>query len=323
MAKDKARDLVEKLPDPLKGMAQQKVGRRRRPWWVIAGAMVAAGAGLVFFVRRARAPGYEEEPLLGETQSYPSTGSGTGWPEPQRTPEHTETLTSANGVSAPPVIETPHIAAGGEPSMEDEEEESPAPQVTPFPSAGARQPETFAATGAAEPEAGTLAARSASALSAAAEGAPVTEPEAQAHRDADATRPYEQTLRFPATPDSEPGTRPSDDPTVLREIARDEGVPFVRSEPAQRPEIPFSERQAEINARLQLQQDALYAAFPGMTRHDIVECDGDLDRLTVILASRLGNPVANVRDRLDTILGTGPVQHEGPGIEPNLHIPRD
>ena len=81
-------------------------------------------------------------------------------------------------------------------------------------------------------------------------------------------------------------------------------TPPVPSEPPQRPEVPFTQEQAENNARLQLYQDALLSAFPSMTRQEIVACDGDLDMLAGMIAPAAGMTSEAARERLDTILGT-------------------
>jgi hypothetical protein len=243
MAEQSAQHLIDRLPDAAAALNPQTAGRKRgRPRWVIAGAVLAALAALAFFVRRAFAPGIEveEEELLGDTGTHPAAGAGTGWPEPPRTPEHTEPITRSNGASAvPPLAERPAVA-GGE-------------RATVPPSVDS-QLESPAATG------------SPGALDTAAPGdEPGAGPEAQL---------------------------PSEDATL----------PF----PAQRPPVPVVEAQADVNVRLQSRQDALYAAFPGMTRQDIVECDGDLDRLAIILSMRTGTAVEDVRGHLNAILAAEP-----------------
>ncbi len=91
-----------------------------------------------------------------------------------------------------------------------------------------------------------------------------------------------------------------------------DAAPAEPSLPAQRPVTPLSEEQAEMNARLQLKQNELYAAFPGMASEDIVACDGYLDRLTEILTPRTSMPADEVRARLDAILATGPKDATNP-----------
>jgi hypothetical protein len=166
-------------------------------------------------------------------------------------------------------------------------------------------------------------------LSAGASSAAATSPPAPPAAPVRFQRPQDledATLAFPATAEPERPLPP--DPkqalagTVWAESA--DVAPAQPSEPAQRPPVPFTEGQAETNARLQLQQDALLTAFPGMTRGDIVESDGDLDRLSVILASKLGEPIEDVRAKVDGILSTGVQQQQADtGIKPDLSVPQD
>ncbi len=291
MEKDSARDLVERLPermrdalpqravDLLPESAQERLGRkRRRPRWLVIGALVGLAAGVVWLALRLKsvlAPGLDdddddEEPL-SEPLSYPATGSGSGWPEGARAPEHTETLNSNNATSnaaggATPTGQTGRLAA-----------DMPA---APAPPTGFERPQDLDDATLALPE--TLEASS------------------------------------PLPPDPQQALAGA----VWAESQN--AAPTQPSEPAQRPPVPFSESQAETNARLQLQQDTLLAAFPGMSRADIVESDGDLDRLAVILASKLGQPIDEVRGRVDTILSTGASQQqEDTGIEPDLSVRED
>jgi hypothetical protein len=69
-----------------------------------------------------------------------------------------------------------------------------------------------------------------------------------------------------------------------------------------------------MNARLQLKQDELYAAFPAMAREDIVACDGYIDRLAQILSPKSGMDLTAVHTRLDAILRTGPDQATNPAL---------
>jgi len=239
MAKQDAQSLIDSLPAVAAALDPQDAGRKRgRSRWVIVGAVLAALAALAFFARRAFAPGIEveEEELLGEAGTYPAAGSGTGWPEPQRTPEHTETIDRSNGASAAPTAVDGEAAAAAS-------------------SAGA-QPESPAAA------------------------APTAAPAAAAHGD-------------------EPGAA-----SEAGLPAEDATLPF----PAQRPPAPAAGAGADMHTRLQSRQDALYAAFPGMTRQDIVECDGDLDRLAVILSMRTGTSVEDVRGQIDAILAAEPAE---------------
>lgn len=282
---------VELLPDA----AQQRLGRkRRRPRWLLIGAiagLVAGGVWLALKLKSVLAPGYddddEDEPL-GEPIAYPATGSGTGWPEGARSTQHTEivserietataTAAPAPPPAPPPAVASPHLASGG---------------ATP---AG---------------ETGRLTAD----VPAPAERTGFERPQ-----DLDAT------LAFPAQRAAEPERPAPPDPrqalagTVWAE-SRDVG-PAQPSEPAQRPPVPFTESQAETNARLQLQQDALFEAFPGLSRGDLVACDGDLDRLAVMIASRQNRPIDEVRGQIDAILSTGePQQKADAGIEPDLTV---
>ena len=64
--------------------------------------------------------------------------------------------------------------------------------------------------------------------------------------------------------------------------------------------------QAEMNQRLQQYQEELLAAFPEMTRHDIVACDGDLQRLAELVAPKSGMEQTAALARLQEILHATP-----------------
>jgi hypothetical protein len=76
--------------------------------------------------------------------------------------------------------------------------------------------------------------------------------------------------------------------------------------------VPFTEQQAEMNQRLQLNQDALFAAFPEMTGQDIVASDGDLTRLAEIVAPKSGSDQATALARLQEILHATPEEATNP-----------
>jgi hypothetical protein len=285
--RDTAFGWVDRLPDPIKDRANEKLGRKRRSRWWTAGiivATVAGVAGALMLVKKVFAPGYDEEPLYrggtepggaGEPVIYPAQGSGSGWPEAQRTPDNTEmvdrwamTGTAVNGdrdgkATGTPVMASPHLStdngASG-PIMA----ESPSPNV----------PEVHIS---------------------------------RAGKQTSATRPEQAAAAGVAAAAREP----AGSSYALESRGGDSSAPQP-SEPAQRPEVPLTEAQAEMNARLQLKQDELYAAFPAMAREDIVACDGYIDRLAQILAPKSGMDVTAVRERLDAILGTGPAQATNP-----------
>ncbi len=267
--RDTAYALVDRLPDPMKVLAQDKLGLkpRRSRWKTVAIVLAVTGgaAAALLMIKRVFAPGHDEEWLYsgpddlpggsGEPHAYPTAGSGTGWPEPAITREHTEMINtnghSGDGIhpgEAPPAIITPPIAAGSSTSATSSPAMPQPPRPTPMPPAP------------------TVSSPASSAMSDAA------------------------TQQF---------SRPT-----MPELAA--------FQPAQRPTTPFTEDQAEMNARLQLKQTELYAAFPGMSSGDIVACDGYLDRLTEILTGRTGTPGAEVRVKLDTILATGPKDATNP-----------
>ncbi|HLZ71870.1 MAG TPA: hypothetical protein VKV26_18360 [Dehalococcoidia bacterium] len=321
-----ARDLLEHLPERVRGWrpqhaldalpqsaverlpagVQQRLGRkRRRPRWLVIGVAVgllAVALWLGLRVKRALAPGIDEDEFdenepLGEPLSYPAAGSGSGWPNGARSPENTEPAgNSAGAATASAAMPRPP---------------SPPPAPPPLPENSHR-----GAGAAPAGQTGRLAAD---------QPAPPAGP-TSAGRPQDLS---DATLPFPASPPASAASRPlPPDPkqalagTVWAE-SRDV-APAQPSEPAQRPPIPFSESQAETNARLQLRQEELLAAFPGMSRSDIVECDGDLDRLAVILSTKLGRPIDEVRSRVDAVLGTGaPQQQQDTGIEPDLSVRDD
>ena len=330
MDTDSARELVQQLPERVRewrpehlraalperavnllpDAAQERLGRkRRRPRWLVLGViagLAVAGVWLALKVKRALAPGYDEdeddEPL-GEPLDYPATGSGTGWPDGARSRENTEVLGERSAATAAP-------AASASPPAPPPAPPSAPPPAPPAPPPVVTSPHL--ASGGATPagETGRLAADTA---------APAERTGFERPRDLDAT------LAFPAPHAAEPERPPSPDPkqalagTVWAE-SRDV-APAQRSEPAQRPPVPFTESQAETNAWLQLQQDALFEAFPGVTRGDLVECDGDLDRLAVIISTRLNRPIDEVRGRIDAILSTGePQQKADTGIGPDLNV---
>ena len=284
--RDTAFGWVDRLPDPIKDRANEKLGRKRRSRWWIAGiivATVAGVAGALMFVKKALAPGYDEEPLYrggtepggaGEPVIYRAQGSGSGWPEPQRTPENTEmvdrhSLTGAavhggrNGnAGATPVVASSHLSAGSGASAPIMAE-SPSPNV----------PEVHTSRAGKRTSATRSEQAAASGVAAAAREPVGSFYALESRGDAAAPQP---------------------------------------SEPAQRPKLPLTEAQAEMNARLQLKQDELYAAFPAMAREDIVACDGYIERLAEALAPKSGLDVTAVRARLDAILRTGPNQATNP-----------
>jgi hypothetical protein len=92
----------------------------------------------------------------------------------------------------------------------------------------------------------------------------------------------------------------------------EDGDPAVPPEPPQRPPVPFTEEQAEMNSRMQLYQDDLLNAFPQMTREDIVLSEGNLVRLAAIIAPKSGMAEANVRGRLEEILHATPAEATNP-----------
>lgn len=278
---------VELLPDA----AQERLGRRRRrPRWLLIGALAGLATGGIWLALKLRsvlAPGYDEdedEEPLGEPLSYPAAGSGTGWPEGARSSENTETAGESSAAAAEPAAAAPPPLVAG-------------PHL---------------ANGGATPagQTGRLSADT---------------PAETRRTGFERPQDLDATLAFPLAQDAEPAQPVSPDPkqalagTVWAE-SRDVAA-AQPSAPAQRPPIPFTESQAETNARLQLQQDVLFEAFPGITRGDLVECDGDLDRLAVIISTRLNRPIDDVRGRIDTILSTGaPQQQADAGIQPDLSV---
>lgn len=302
-ARQAALELAERLPDQVRGPVQERLERgRRRPRWVtlgVAAGLAAVAAGLVLWVKRVFAPpaAYEfEAEAPGEPHAYPAAGSGTGWPEPPRSLEHTEILGQTNGrEAASDTVSSAAFAPGDELPGERTAAAAGVTAIPPLTVAPAMRPP--ATPPAAAPLLGTEGT---------ARPADLRSDAPRDHTDLDAT------LRFPAQRAWSPETpaRP--------------GLSPEPAAPAERPPVPFTERQAEINARLQLQQEELYAAFPGMTPHDIVACGGDLDRLAAFLSDRLRLPAADVRTRLDAILSTGPAQQEeGEGIAPDLSARSD
>jgi len=293
-------DMVGSLPGPVRDLAEEKLGRRRRRRWPIYLAVAAGFAGAMLVLKRIFFPGYKEEPLLGDTYAYPAAGSGTGWPEPQRTPEHTE-IARAPDPGDLAVLDASAIAPDGTLMQ--------------------REAELAAATGDALPPA-ALAKGTPSGTSM-GEGltAPTAEPVPSLSRESTGTA---ATGRI----DTDAGTvvRPSamstgstvSAPGPVRQEMGVDTVPAPPSPPAQRPETPLSEAQTEVNARLQMKQEELYAAFPGMTRHDIVQSDGDLDVLALRFAERTAAEPARVRQRLDEILGTGTDQQSEHSLRPDL-----
>ncbi|MHB8576457.1 MAG: hypothetical protein ACYDCQ_14130 [Dehalococcoidia bacterium] len=286
-AKHSAKDLRKWLRGPAQQRARQgkdfvaeRTGRRRRrSRWVTAGwvlaAITGAAAGLAFTWKRLAAPGYDEESFwdgrvderaepVGEPHAYPSTGSGAGWPEPQRTPEHVESLNGTNGLR-------PHQDGASSPASLAAFA-APAAPATPFAELSMAQND------------------GPSIVAAATYDRPVIEPAAGEDR----------TMEFPAysAPAGHgPGTG---------------GATAVPSEPAQRPPTPFTEDQAENNARMQLRQNELLAAFPAMTLQDIVSSDGDLDALAETVAPAAGITAEAARARVDAILGLSPAGPPAP-----------
>jgi len=89
----------------------------------------------------------------------------------------------------------------------------------------------------------------------------------------------------------------------------------VPSEPAQRPPTPLSEQQAEMSAWMQTHQQQLYDAFPGLTPRDLVESEGDLDRLAALAATRSGLTLDAARTRLKELLSAPSDENVGDGQE--------
>jgi hypothetical protein len=285
--RDTAFGWVDRLPDPIKDRANERLGRKRRSRWWTAGIMVAivAGvAGALMLVKKAFAPGYEEEPLYrggtepggaGGAVIYPTQGSGIGWPEPQRTPENTEmvdrhSLTGAavhgdhdGNAGASPKTASSRLSTGNGAS-------GPIMSETPSPNV----PEVHISRAGKRTSATRSEQAAASGVAAAAR-------------------------------------EPAGSFYALESQGGDAALP-QRSQPAQRSEVPLTEEQSEMNARLQLKQDELYAAFPAMTREDIVACDGYIDRLAQIIGPKSGTDVIAVHTRLDAILRTGPDQATNP-----------
>lgn len=283
------------------------------PRWALVGGIVAGGAAVAAIaVRRLFARGYDERPL-GEPVAYPAAGSGTGFPEPT-SPEHTEQIDEGvvpelHGPVAPRE-DGPAGSAAGEPFFR---EPNSAPVESGTPHIGAGGANAGEPTAAAAPDIEDLTPTL---------KMPPTLPASPAHEKLPPA-PTPDVISAPAGGDAPQEALPppeiaiTDTPQPLSDDPSG-GTTAVRSEPLQRAPTALSEEQAEMNARLQVRQPALYAAFPGLTPRDLVDSEGDLDRLAQTAASRSGGSPEDARARLNTILGTGSEQKSDEGIEPNL-----
>lgn len=314
-----ASDLIDRLPDPARQQARTRIAprRRRRPaiLWALAG--IFATAGLVVLWKRAIATrkAYDEEPFgFKEPHAHPAAGSGTGWPEAQRTPEHTEGPQDEREAGA-----TVHEHDAG---WVAEASTASMPEHRRSRRQGSRPEELEEPHGSSEMQNGSMPrAAVASAPHVGAAGVP--EPLEQAgglpggsyaaHLRAGEYDNGAASLPSGVAAQGPSGISADGTPDGVSSTPVEDGAPLPPSEPPQRPPIPFTEQQAEMNARLQTHQDELYSAFPRMAPEDIVVCDGDLDHLTTILIGRTGADSVEVRARLDGILGNTPADSTNPG----------
>jgi hypothetical protein len=55
-------------------------------------------------------------------------------------------------------------------------------------------------------------------------------------------------------------------------------------------------------SRVETSMAAIREAWPGVSEEDVKSAEGDLDRLSGVIAARTGDPVQQVRERLDGII---------------------